>query len=44
MNPKVEFDISGLAENRYVCDGNIWNVSTLITHCKDQKYPVLNYH
>lgn len=39
-NPRVIFEDSGITENRYICEGKIWNASTLITYCKEQKYPV----
>lgn len=42
-NPRVIFEDSGITENRYICEGKIWNASTLITYCKEQNILYLNY-
>lgn len=38
--PLVEIRKQGLAENRYVDNGNVWAASTLIQWCKEKEYPV----
>lgn len=40
MNPTVNIEELGLAENRYVRGTNVWSASNLVQWCKEKEYPI----
>jgi disulfide oxidoreductase YuzD len=42
MYPKIKIPNCKLSENTYVENGFSWDAPSLITYCKEQKYPVFN--